>query len=342
MGQAFAFTRLGHRTPLRAAVTSFFDLRSGAPSLPPVGETVRLDGQTALVTGANSGLGKAVSIDLARRGARVILACRSGIPGAGLDIARKSGSEKVEMSYVDLSDLDSVVALSDELARRNETIDVLVCNAGLMPSKATVSKQGYDVMFAVHYLANHLLVRRLLTSGVIPNDVYAANGRRSARIPRIVFVASEAHRSSDHLDFRAFGAFTPYPESEVLLHYAASKLALLTFAAELSRRLSTVSGPSVAVHGLCPGPIASGITRDAPKILQPIIGPVMRALFQIPEQAARPVVYLAIAPELAVETGWYMYLMRRSMASPAAASDENGRLLWERGEALLAPWLAAV
>ena len=115
---------------------------------------------------------------------------------------------------------------------------------------------------------------------------------------------------------------------------------MLTFATELGRRLTTAHGPSVAVHGLCPGPIASAITRDAPAAVQPVIDAALRRLFQSPEKAAGPVIYLATAPELAGETGWYLHLMRRKAASPAATDGQNGQLLWERGEALLAAWLA--
>jgi NAD(P)-dependent dehydrogenase (short-subunit alcohol dehydrogenase family) len=114
---------------------------------------------------------------------------------------------------------------------------------------------------------------------------------------------------------------------------------MLTFASELARRLTTAAGPSVAVHGLCPGPIASRITRDAPEALQPLIDAGMRRVFQPPEQAALPVVYLGTAPELAGDTGWYLHRMQRKAASPAATDAGNGQLLWQRGESMLEPWL---
>lgn len=334
-----AATGIGHRTTFAATLTAFLDVLNGEPGLQPVDASLRLDGQTALVTGANSGLGKAVAIDLARRGARVLLACRSGIPEAGLDIAQRSGSQAIEMLPVDLSDLASVVELADELARRGERIDLAICNAGLMPSRPQTTRQGYCVMMGVHYLANHLLVRRLLASGVIPNDVFAANGRTGTHIPRIVFVASETHRSSDELAFERLGEPVAFGMNGAILHYASSKLAMLTFATELARKLTTSRGPSVAVHGLCPGPIASRIARDAPAVLEPVIHGAMKRVFQSPEKAALPVVYLATAPELAGDTGWYLHLMRRKAPSTAATDAENGRRLWERGEQLLQQWL---
>lgn len=334
-------TALGHRTVLRATLTGLIDLQSVEPNVCPVDASVRLDGKPALVTGANSGLGKAVAIDLARRGARVLLACRSGIPEAGEEIARISASHAVEMLQVDLTDLDSVAALAHELARREERIDRMICNAGLMPNRPKATRQGHCVMFGVHYLANHLLVQRLLSSGVIPNDVFAANGRSGAHIPRIVFVASESHRSADALPFARLGEPVPFDLNGAILEYGSSKLAMLTFATELARRLTTARGPSVAVHGLCPGPVASRISRDAPALLAPLIETTMKQLFQSPEEAARAVVYLATAPELAGDTGWYLHMMRRKAASPAATDVENGRRLWEHGERMLQRWLDA-
>jgi NAD(P)-dependent dehydrogenase (short-subunit alcohol dehydrogenase family) len=326
---------VGFKNPVTATLTGLLDLRSRGSALAPLDGAVRLDGKTAMVTGANSGLGKAVAVDLARRGARVLLACRSGIPEAGEEIARLSGSRSVEMLRVDLSDLDSVVALTGDLARRGETLDILVCNAGLFAVEGQRTRQGHEVMFTVHYLASHLLVRRLLASGVIPSD------RRGTAIPRVVFVTSETHRSSDGLDFDHFGAFADYGITSAMRYYGDSKLALTTFATELARRLTTGEGPSVGVHAVCPGPVDSGITRAAPASLQRPLGLMMRSLFASPEKAAAPVIYLAAAPELASETGWYMHLMRRKTASPLALDAENGQRLWQRGEALLAGRLEA-
>ncbi len=337
---ASAVTGAGHRSLGAALVTAVVDMVGKKDAaISGIDTSVRLDGQTALVTGANSGLGKAVAIDLARRGARVLLACRSRIPEAGDEIARASGSSAVEMLRVDLADLDSVVALTDELARRKQTIDLLVCNAGLMPGQPQRTRQGYDVMFGVHYLANHVLVRRLLASGVIPNDVYATNGRRGTAIPRIVFVSSETHRSSQALDFEHLGKPVEYGLADAIQHYGSSKLAMTTLATSLAAKLVGANGPSVAVHCLCPGPVASGIARDAPAFLRPVIGPVMKTFFQSPEAAAAPVLYLAAAPELAGDTGWYMHLMRRKPPAPLAADAGHRTQLWERGETLLAPWL---
>jgi NAD(P)-dependent dehydrogenase (short-subunit alcohol dehydrogenase family) len=243
------------------------------------------------------------------------------------------------MEKVDLADLDSVVALTDTLARRRETLDLVVCNAGLMPARAIATKQRFDAMMGVHYLANHLLLRRLLASGVIPNDLFATNGRSGTAIPRIVIVGSETHRSSKGVVLDGLDRFEDYGMRDSIARYGDSKLASITFASELSRALSTKDGPSVAVHSLCPGPVASGITRDAPAFLVPVVQAGMRALFASPEIAARAVIYLAAAPELGGDTGWYLHMLRRKEAAPSATDPALGAALYARGELILAPWI---
>lgn len=336
-------TGIGHKSVFAATVTAVIDRFTKSELLATLDDGVRLDGKTALITGASSGLGKAVAIDLARRGARVILACRSGIPEVGQEIARRSGAsaDAVEMLRVDLSDLNSVIALSNTLIRRGETLDLVICNAGLMPAKAQKTAQGFEVMFAVHYASNHVLLRRLLDAGVIPNDVFARNGRRGTAIPRIVLVSSETHRSSSGIDFDHFGAFVDYGVSDGIARYGDSKLVLCTFAASLGHKLRMENGPSVSVHSLCPGPIDSGIVRDAPALLMPLVSTVMRTFFPSPEVAAVAVSYLAAAPELSGDSGWYLHQMRRKRAGALATDPRNMERLWQEGERLLASFINA-
>ena len=199
------------------------------------------------MTGANSGLGKAVAIDLATRGARVLMACRSGHPTAAAEVRSASGSTDVEQLTVDLADLESVHGLCDELRDRRTKLDVAVLNAGVMSRVARRSKDGFEVMFAVHFLANRAMVERWLQDAVIDLDAEADNR------PRIVQVTSETHRSSDPIDFDRFGEFSDYGMRDALKHYALSKLHSCTFARELDRRLNPGEPLRVAVHAVCPG-----------------------------------------------------------------------------------------
>ena len=182
-----------HDNPVTAVVSGLLDQRSKAPKVAPVPPDVRLDGRTCLVTGANSGLGKGIAIRLAKRGAHVIMACRSGIPESGEDVRAQSGSGDVEMVKVDLSNFDSMMAFCDELRDRNVTLDAAVFNAGVVPVTARKNEHGLELMFAVNFLAKFVVLNRLLHDGVLPNAAFG-NNSRAEDPPRVIFISSETTR----------------------------------------------------------------------------------------------------------------------------------------------------
>jgi len=329
--------RRTHSNPVTAVLSGLLDQRSKDPKVAPVPHGVRLDGRTCLVTGANSGLGKAIAIRLAARGAHVIMACRSGIPEAGQDVRAASGSDKVEMMQVDLSDFDSMTAFCDQLRDRNVTLDVAVFNAGVVPVTSRQSKHGLELMFAVNFLAKFVLLNRLLHDGVIPNTVFGHNSRAEDP-PRVIFVSSETHRSSIPIDFDTFGEPVEYGVSDGVKYYGLSKLHLTTYFQELSRRLNPGANgdnPDVCVHALCPGAVNSNMAREAPTWLKPILKPVMALFFQSPEKASVPVDYLVASSEMGGKTGEYMHMLRIKDPSEASMDPENGGLLWGKTEELL-------
>lgn len=333
-------TGVGHKNAASATLTAILDRFSGAGKIEGAREDDRLDGRCCLVTGASSGLGKAVAIELARRGAHVVMACRSAIPEAGEEVVRRSGSDDVEMLHVDLADLQSVHRLADALRDRGRRIDVVVLNAGLMPAKSRRTEQGFEVMFGVHFLANRLLVERLLADGVVvpaggAEGAMGAIDAKEESTPRIIFVSSESHRSAAPIDFDRFGEFVDYGIRDGMAQYGSTKLHMCTLASELSRRLNPDDAVRVAVHALCPGPINSNITRDAPRLLKPILDVVLGIFFQSPEKAAPPVVHLACSGSLEGETGIYLHMMRRKDPSPEAMDPRNGALLWQKSAKLL-------
>ena len=322
--------RIGDGNFIGAMGAAIRDLRdTSGTELPPVPEDARLDGKTCLVTGANSGLGKAAAVELARRGGRLILACRPGHSETAGEIRRDSDSDLVEMFEVDLADLDSVHRFCDQLAECEIRLDITVLNAGLMTREGRKSAQGFELMFAVHYLANRLLIDRCLDDGVI------RPGSGTDAIPRIVFISSESHRSSHGIDFAAPGAPVEFGIKESIRHYGLSKLALSTYATELSRRLNPGDAVDCAVHAMCPGGVATNIARDAPGWMKPLVNPFLRRFFQSPENAVKPVIWLCCSEEAGGETGIYLHMMRRKSVSAQAADPENGARLWRAGEALL-------
>ncbi len=323
-----------HRNPVTAVLSGVLDQRSKEPKVTPVAPEVRLDGRTCLVTGANSGLGKGIAIRLASRGAKVIMACRSGIPEAGEEVRRLSGNDQVEMMRVDLSDFDSIRAFCDELRDRKVTLDVAVFNAGVVPATSRKNKHGLELMFAVNFLAKYVVLARLLRDGVIPNAVYGGNSRAEDP-PRVIFVSSETHRSSIPIDFEAFGEPVEYGVTDGVKYYGLSKLHLTTYFQELSRRLNPDGDADVCVHALCPGAVNSNMAREAPAWLKPVLKPVMALFFQSPEKASIPVDYLAVSEEMGDKTGAYMHMMRVKEPSEASMDPQKGALLWSKTEELL-------
>jgi NAD(P)-dependent dehydrogenase (short-subunit alcohol dehydrogenase family) len=326
-----------HGNPFTAILSGLLDQRSKDPKVAPVPQGVRLDGRTCLVTGANSGLGKAIAIRLANRGAHVIMACRSGIPQAGQDVRAASGSAKVEMVQVDLSDFDSIAAFCDELRDRNVTLDAAVFNAGVVPVTSRTSKHGLELMFSVNFLAKFVVLNRLLHDGVIPNAAYGQNSRAEDP-PRVIFVSSETHRSSIPIDFDRFGEPVEYGVADGVKYYGLSKLHLTTYFQELSRRLNpggNGGNPDVCVHALCPGAINSNMAREAPTWLKPILKPVMALFFQSPEKASIPVDYLVASDEMGATTGEYMHMLRPKPSSEPSMDPDKGALLWSKTEELL-------
>lgn len=321
---------IGDGTAFGAMVAAVRDLRQPRHSeVGPVPDDARIEGRTCLVTGANSGLGEAAAVELARRGGNLILACRPGHGKCREDIKRRSGSATVEMMEVDLSDLGSVHRFCDLLDSRRIRIDIALMNAGLMSARARKSPQGYEMMFAVHFLSSRVMIDRWLQDGVV------CPSSRPGRTPRIVFVSSEAHRCSHAVDFDRLGAFTDFPRKDGFKVYGISKLLLCMYATELSRRLNPGGTVKVAVHAMCPGGVATNIARDTPALLKPLVNLLLRHFLQSPEEAVGPAIYLCCSEEAGSATGMYLHLMQRKSVLPAASDPENGAGLWEASEKLV-------
>jgi len=323
--------RVDRNSAAAAILTGVLDRFRVRRELPPLADGERLDGRTALVTGGASGLGFATSVDLARRGAHVLLAdCRSPEDACRRAASLGTAPGQVEPLHVDLSDLSSIEQAVAVLARRGRRLARLVLNAAVVPLAARSTPQGLDEMFVVNYLSSFALVARLLEEGVLPR------GGAHGEVPRVVFVASEAHRWSDgfapdDIDRPRDGA-----PGRVLSWYATYKLMLASFAWELARRLSDEGTPRVAVFALCPGAMRTNIARELPAPLRALLQAAMRLFFQDPFVADEPVVYLACSHSLEGRTALYLHKMTPKDVDPRAADADLGRALWEKSEAVLA------
>jgi len=287
-------------------------------SAPPVPS---MEGKTVIVTGGNSGIGKATAIALAGAGARVVITARDRVRGdvAVTDIAAASGSDAVELVVFDLADLSSVRGGAADLLERCPRIDVLVNNAGLILSERSLSADGYEATFAINHLGPFLLTdllrQRLIDSA--PS--------------RIVNVASTAHNFARRgMVFDDLMAERSYKQMEV---YGRTKLANILFTTELADRLS---GTGVTANSLHPGSVATGYARDGDTTGFLAWGVKVYAPFSLtPEQGARTSVYLASSPDVEGVTGKYFAKSRQKTPSANARDREAAARLWEISERLV-------
>ncbi len=285
----------------------------------------RLDGKTILVDGASSGLGYAIAMETAKRGARVIMACRSGIPGKGEEIKKASGNPEVHMVPVDFTSFESIRVLVSEIRERFSPIDILVCNSAVVTRTSRVTPDGFDEMFQVNYLSKFFYINLLIRENVF----------RKEPVPRIIIVSSESHRNPDDFKWDSFGLYQPFGIGKSVEVYGLNKLYLTTFIRELSSRLNPSLLTDYSVLSLCPGPINSNIAREAPKVFHPIMKLVFSIFFRPAAKAAVPVIYFAASKDVEGKKFDYLFLMSRKEIDPKAADPANGKMLWDKTVKLL-------
>ena len=273
-----------------------------------------LAGRTFLVTGGNTGIGRATAALLAARGGRVHLAGRSREKGeaAAAAIRAETGSTEVSFLPLDLASLASVWQCAAAFRASGEPLHVLINNAGVAGRRG-LTADGFELAFGVNHLGHFALTTALLGCLAAP--------------ARVVTVASDAHFQARGIDYQAVRrrtrSITGMPE------YAVSKLCNVLFSAELARR---AADRGVTAYSLHPGVVASDIWRRVP---QPFRGLVTRRLLTT-QQGAQTSLYCATAPELAGVSGRY-YDDCREREPSAAVTGELAAELWERSEA----WTAA-
>ena len=315
-----------YNSPVKAIATGIRDLFRKPDRQLSLPENERLDGKRVLVTGSSSGLGLATAIELARLGAHVVMAVRSGIPDKGELVKKRSGSGKVDMIHVDLTDPESIARLVEAVVARYGPLDILICNAAVVTRQSRETRSGLDEMFMVNYLAKFLLVTRLIELGGLNTG--------GPDLPRIIVINSESHRNPAKIEWDTFGMYEPYGINQAVSMYGYYKLLLLTMVNELSRRLNPAGKVSYMVSALCPGPVNSNIAREAPAMLQPLLRLVFRLFFRSPRKACRPVVYLATSRDIEGRDMDYLFLMQRKEMDEKATDPEHGRRLWELTERL--------
>ena len=283
-------------------------MAASTPGTTPVTPNARV----ALVTGANSGIGRVTAVELALRGYHVFLACRDADKAAEAlrEIgARSGGTARAEFIALDLGDLTSVRRCAQAFIARDLPLHLLVNNAGLAGQKGFTAS-GFELAFGVCHVGHFLLTQLLLD-------------RLKAAAPSRVVVASRAHRHARGIDFAAVRQ--PTRSAGGLMDYSVAKLANILFAAELGRRLA---GTGVTTYALHPGVVATGIWRVLPRPLDGLV-----KLFMIDsEEGARTTLYCATAEEVAQQTGLYYVKSAVARPTPVAQDLALAQALWTASE----------
>jgi NAD(P)-dependent dehydrogenase (short-subunit alcohol dehydrogenase family) len=279
----------------------------------------RMQGKICMVTGANSGIGKATALALAQMGATVVMVCRDRARGeqARSEITTQSRNNAVDLLQADLSSQQSIRQLVETFQHHYTHLHVLINNAGAaFPGRRRETVDGVEMTFAVNYLAPFLLTNLLL-------DVLTASAPA-----RIINVSSAAHQSGSMQmdDLQAEKRYRP------MRTYPQAKLAVVLFTYELARRLQ---GMGVTVNCLHPGFVATNFAQSDG-------GPAVRLLVKVlgsfgasPQEGANTSIYLASSAEVEGVTSKYFVkcIPRRSAA---ISSDESlQRHLWEQSAQLV-------
>jgi NAD(P)-dependent dehydrogenase (short-subunit alcohol dehydrogenase family) len=275
----------------------------------------KLQNKTAIVTGANSGMGMATVRALSDMGAKVIMLCRS--EKRGTEALEKLSSEKyrdLELILCDLGNYDSIRAFANIVRRGYGHIDILVNNAGFISLDRQETKEGLERQFGINHIGHFLLTTSLL-------DLMGEGGR-------IVNVASGAHKTGKiHFDdINLTKGFN------VIKAYSQSKLANVLFTRELARR---VKDRGITVNCCHPGAVATNIGIDRDTGFGKTVTGLLKPFFQTPEQGARTAIFLASDDSVTDITGEYFYKCRIAKSSRRSKDMELAKKLFEFSEELV-------
>lgn len=284
--------------------------------------SVKLKGKTAIVTGSNTGIGKSTALDLAKRGARVILACRSKerAEAAAFDIRRESGNNQVVFMQLDLASLKSVRSFAETFLKTEPRLDILINNAGVMGPGRT--EDGFGMAFGVnhlgHFLLTNLLLERLQKSG--PS--------------RVVTVSALLHRLGK-INFPLLASNKDLVLGQSTWHniqaYCNSKLCNVLFTRELANRLE---GTNVTCYSLHPGVIQTEVCRSMSLWLQLLMMPFAKLFFLNPEEGSQTTLHCALQEGIEPLSGRYFSNCELQQVGAKGRDDALAKKLWEVSERL--------
>lgn len=266
----------------------------------------------ALVTGSNSGMGKATAAALADQGYQVIMLCRNKERGeAALKELLEVEGRDLKLMLCNLGNMDDIRRFSDEFKENFDKLDVLVNNAGVISLNRRETEDGLEEQFGVNHIGHFLLTLRLLD--------------RMKSGSRIVVVASGAHKIG-RIHFNDYNLKRGF---NVITAYSQSKLANILFARELAER---IKDRGITVNCSHPGAVATSMGIDRNTGFGKTIMRLLKPYFITPEMGASTAVYLATSPDVVNVTGRYFYRCWMAKTSKAAKSKKAARRLFALSE----------
>lgn len=274
-----------------------------------------IKGKICMITGANSGIGKATAIGLVKLGAKIVMVCRNKNRGekALEDIKKECNNGTIDLMIADLSTQKAIHQLVKDFKEKYQFLHVLINNAGTNLSKRVLSEDRIETTFAVNYLAPFLLSNLLL-------DIL-----QTSNPARIVNVASSIQAKT--INFENLNGEKHYRQINA---YAQSKLAVILFTYELARR---IEGTGVTANCLHPGSVKTNMVKNFRKFVKyffPLIGLFMKS----PKKGAKTSIYLASSSEVEGVSGKY-FKKRKEVESVKASYDKDlAKRLWDVSIAL--------
>lgn len=275
-----------------------------------------MKGKTVIVTGANSGIGKALAGELLKLHARVIMACRDqrSAEEAAQDIRKQAAPEQGEVAikHLDLASLRSVRKFCEEIHQEESRIDVLINNAGIYQCPYTKTEDGFEMQLGVNHLGHFFLTHLLL-------DLLQASAPS-----RIVVVSSKLYKYG-HINFDDLNSEKNYDKA---FCYNQSKLANLLFTLELARQLE---GTGVTVNALTPGIVRTRLGRHVqiPLLAKPLFHLASQLFFKSPLEGAQTPLYLACSPEVEGVSGKCFANCEVEELMAKATDDQAAKKLWD-------------